>query len=265
MTEEDRQALCEAAELLESPSFAARLANTLGQPVDRLLRMLPENATLTVQDTVKRALVKALDMAVGSLHRGRRHVSAQQYRWFTAAAGAGGGLLGWAGLAVELPVTTTIMLRSIADIAQSEGEDIDDPEVRLACLSVFALGGRSPQDEAAETAYFLVRAALAREVAEAARYLAGRGLAGEAAPALVRFITSIAARFGIVVSQKVAAQAIPLIGAAGGATVNAVFTDHFQKMARGHFTVRRLEREYGEEIVRAEYERCREELRRRAA
>jgi hypothetical protein len=29
---------------------------------------------------------------------------------------------------------------------------------------------------------------------------------------------------------------------------------HFQDMARGHFTVRRLERHYGPELVRSEYD-----------
>jgi len=59
----------------------------------------------------------------------------------------------------------------------------------------------------------------------------------------------------VVVTQKLAAQAIPLIGAVGGAAVNYAFIEHFQDVARGHFTVRRLERRYGKEAVRQEYER----------
>jgi len=70
----------------------------------------------------------------------------------------------------------------------------------------------------------------------------------------VRFIAAIAARFGVVVSEKAAAQAVPAIGAAGGAIINTIFIDHFQDMARGHFIVRRLERKYGEKTVRREYE-----------
>ena len=48
---------------------------------------------------------------------------------------------------------------------------------------------------------------------------------------------------------------MPLIGAAGGAAVNAIFMRHYQEMADGHFTVRRLERKYGPETVKAEYRR----------
>jgi hypothetical protein len=51
-----------------------------------------------------------------------------------------------------------------------------------------------------------------------------------------------------------------LIGAFGGAVVNYAFIDHFQDVARGHFTVRRLERAYGEDEVRRQYGRIRDEI-----
>jgi hypothetical protein len=146
------------------------------------------------------------------------------------------------------------MLRSIADVARSEGEKIKALETKLACLEVFALGGNSRIDDAAETGYYAVRVALAKALSEAAKYIAEKGLVNESAPAIVRFIAAIAARFGVVVSEKAAAQAVPAIGAAGGAIINTVFIDHFQDMARGHFIVRRLERKYGEKTVRREYE-----------
>jgi EcsC family protein len=95
--------------------------------------------------------------------------------------------------------------------------------------------------------------ALAKSVAEATRFIAERGLLAESAPTLVRFIAQIASRFGVVVSQKLAAQAVPVVGALGGAAVNYAFIDHFQQTARAHFTVRRLERRYGKEVVRGAY------------
>lgn len=90
---------------------------------------------------------------------------------------------------------------------------------------------------------------------QAARFIAERGVIEEGSPILVRFITQVASRFGVVVTQKAAAQAVPVIGALGGATVNYAFIEHFQDVARGHFTVRRLERAYGKDLVRREYER----------
>ena len=56
------------------------------------------------------------------------------------------------------------------------------------------------------------------------------------------------------VSEQIAAKSIPAIGAVLGAMVNTVFIDHFQQVAHGHFTVRRLERQYGQETVEAAYQ-----------
>jgi len=155
---------------------------------------------------------------------------------------------------VELPFSTTIMLRSIADIARSQGADLADPQVRLECLQVLALGGRSVSDDASEAGYFTSRAALAQAVNAAARHVSQQGMAGSGAPAMVKLIAEVASRFSITVSEKAMAQAVPVVGALGGATINTLFISHFQDMGRGHFTVRRLERQYGEVVVRSVYD-----------
>jgi uncharacterized protein (DUF697 family) len=149
------------------------------------------------------------------------------------------------------------MLRSIARIAQSEGEDLEDPETALACLQVFALGGHTGSSNAHEAGYFAVRAAMAKSVTRALQQMAGRGVVDESASAIVRLLAQIGSRFGFVVSQKVAVQAVPVLGAIGGAAVNAAFVDHFQTLARGHFIVRRLERTYGKGTVRRAYDQIR--------
>ncbi len=186
-----------------------------------------------------------------------RHDSMRLHRAMVAASGAAGGALGLASLPVELPVSTGLMLRSIADIARAEGEDIKNADTALACLQVFALDGRGavPGVDYADSTYFALRGLMARSISEAARYVASRSLIDETAPVLVRFTTQIASRFGVVVSQKFLAQATPVLGALGGAAVNLAFIDHFQSLAKGHFTVRRLERHYGEDLVKAEYSR----------
>jgi hypothetical protein len=157
-------------------------------------------------------------------------------------------------LLVELPLTTTLMLRSIADIARAEGERLDDPATTLACLEVLAHGGRSARDDGSESGYFAVRTAMAQQLSAAAQYVAAHGIGSKGAPALVSLMSRIAAKFSITVSEKLAAQAVPLVGAASGALLNTVFMSHFQAMARGHFIVRRLERRYGEAAVRQAYE-----------
>lgn len=250
---EHAQALQNAKRLLEHPGLAARFSNTIASPIDKGLAMLPDSARGTILKLSHNALKTALNTALYSMGNDQQPASNLLHKASVAMSGAAGGVFGLAALAIELPVSTTIMLRSIADIARSEGEDLDSPDVRFACLEVFALGGPGSEDDAAETGYFGVRAALAGVISDAARYAASSGVASEGAPILMRLISQIAARFSIPVTEKAAAQAIPIVGAAGGALINTLFMDHFQGIARGHFVVRRLERVYGTEMVRHTY------------
>jgi hypothetical protein len=256
--ETDLEDLETAAGLLESPGFIARVSGVVGMPIEYVLDRLPRAAgdkiTRTVQKSLSAAVTTAT-MTLGTRRRGRpwrrSHMAA------AGLSGGVGGVFGLAALPIELPITTTIILRSIADIARSEGEDLTTPEAKMACLEVFAMGGPSASDDATESGYFAVRAALARAVSEAARYIAGRTVVEDGAPVIVRLLAQIAARFNAVVGEKIVAQGVPVIGALGGATINVLFIDHFQDMARGHFIVRRLERTYGEDEVRTKYEKLR--------
>ncbi len=252
---EDRVALAYAKMLLESPSLAVRLTALIGEPLERGMRQLPANWRAVVEKASVAALRSAAGFALGTL---RDDPYSSSHDWWHKAAAATSGALGGAGglalVGVELPLSTTIMLRSIAAIARSEGHQLRDPEVRLACLEVFALGGTSAADDSTKTGYYAVRTLLAQEVAAATRHLAEKGLTDQGAPVLVRLLAKIASRYGLVVSEKVAAQAVPVLGAVGGMTVNTVFIDHFQKMAYGHFIIRRLEADYGAERIRAAYE-----------
>jgi hypothetical protein len=253
-TDRERQDLRDARALLEGASLAQRLTELLGGPIERALDLLPQSASQRIQSLTRDALGRALRIALSTLDaRARQDAGERRHKLAVAASGAVGGFFGLAGLAVELPVTTVVILRSIADIARSEGQDLTSPATRLACLEVFALGG-GRGDSAAETAYYAVRAALARALAEAGRHVAERGLASEGAPVVVRAIAAIASRFGVVVEQKVALAALPVVGAATGAVVNTLFVDLFQGRARGHFIVKRLEARHGFDAVRAAYE-----------
>ena len=111
----------------------------------------------------------------------------------------------------------------------------------------------SDKDDAAETSYYGVRIALSKAVTDALQYVASHGVGSATAPALVRLISALASRFGVVVTQKAMAQMIPVLGAVGGGLVNTIFISHFQDMARGHFSIRRLEREYGADLVQDAY------------
>lgn len=257
LSKQDLDDLRRAKALLENPGFAAKLSSIVGSPVEKGMKMLPSRVQQTVHLVTEKALNAALKAAVSSLGPGRLTASREgAHKLAAAVTGAAGGFFGAAALSVELPLSTILILRSIAEIASTEGEDPRHIETKLNCLTVFALGSpRSKSDNAAESGYFAARYAMASAVTEAARYLAEKGAAKGTAPALVRLISLIASRFGVVVSQKTAAQMVPVLGAAGGALVNTLFIGHYQDMARGHFIVRRLEKIHGAEPVREAYDK----------
>lgn len=256
LSKRDLADLKRAKLILENPGLAAKLSSALGSPVEKGMKMLPARWQKTVHGATEAALMKALDIAVSSLGaKGASPSRDRMHKLAAAASGAAGGAFGIAALGIELPVSTTLILRSIADIAAAEGENPRHIDTKLACLTVFALGStRDERDNAAESGYFAARSALATAVTEAAKHLAQKGIGKGGAPALVRLIALIASRFGVVVSQKAAAQLVPVLGAAGGALINTIFIGHYQDMARGHFIVRRLEKIHGEQPVREAYE-----------
>jgi len=251
----EMQDLARAKSLLERPGLAMRLADFVGSPLEKGFALLPKNWNNLVNKAAHAALLKALGVAVATLGRHKRRSSRELLHKILAATSGGiGGLFGLLALPVELPISTAIMLRSIADVARSEGHDLSNIETKLSCLEVFALGGQEAGPVAAQSAYWATRAAMSQSVSEAAAHLARKGVVSETAPAIARFIAQIAARFGVVVSEEVAAKAVPILGAVGGGTINVMFISHFQKMARGHFILLRLEAARGQERIRAAYE-----------
>ena len=270
ITDLDRAKIAAAADQLENPGLAGQLADAVGTPVEKLLERLPTS----IQDTINKGTEKALDAALAAAIRTVDEDGKATKPWNTThkvaatLSGIAGGFFGLPALVAELPVTTGIMLRSIIDIARSKGEDVTDPEVQLACLEVFALGSAGPEkatkeaveqadiedEKFAEAGYYIARAALAHQVKTAVAALSKGSLPG--LPSVAgKVISKITTRFGIAVSEKAAAQAVPILGAVGGGLVNALFMSHYQDVAEAHFTVRAMERQYGEEAVRAVFEK----------
>lgn len=260
LTSEETDDLRRAIACLEGSSFAQRLTDAIGRPIGALSRSVPPPARRLVAHVSESALRAALKLALRTIDMKRAPNPAHRaHRFAAAASGAVGGAFGLAALPVELPLATAILLRSIAEIAREEGEDLKEPQAALACIEVLALGGREEEAALFESGYFAIRAALAKSISDSARFLASQGLGVQAAPAAVRLISQIAARFGVIVSEKIAAQAAPVLGAIGGAAINAAFAEHFQTLARGHFIVRRLERAHGPNVVAFEYQRLKGE------
>ena len=276
----DSAFLRDAANYLENPSFLMRVANVVGKPLEEIAGLAGRLVPARVAVVANAALKRTMRLAVGTIWAG--HPKERRLRAAYAAAGwtglwhqlatvgtgFGGGFFGLPALAVELPVTTGILFRSIAAIADDFGEDLRDPAVRLDCLSVFSHGGTGRGEEAMESSYLTARLAMATLVEDAARFVARESaeavadaMARGAAPALLDFLARVAVRFNLAVSEKFLAQGLPVFGALGGAAINAAFADHFNAVARYHFGIRNLGRRLGPDAVavlyRAEVDRLR--------
>lgn len=268
MSLEERELLDleKAVKLLEQATITEKMTQMVGKPIDYLMNKLPKGAEAQIYSLVEKALHKAADAALWSLNNEpNREASTKTNKFFAAVSGAVGGTFGFSALAIELPLSTTIMLRSVADIARSEGFDLDKVETKQACLEVFALGGPSENDDAVDTAYYATRSftaeamqILSKELSEIATKKASVNAAMNLTPTqtgkwLTTLIEKVATRFGIVITEKTAAQVVPIIGAFARATLNIMFTDYYQDMARGHFIIKRLEKKYGSELIKSEY------------
>ncbi len=262
LSAEDTRILIKAFDRLEHASFAVKLTNVVGMPVEMTLKLLPSRWYQRFHQVAEACMGQALDTIISNKDRlpGARVPGDLGHKILGMAVGAAGGFIGGPALLLELPVATSVMLSAITEIAEREGEDMDSMDARLACLQVFALGGRTDEDDAADTGYYGLRLALEVPVAEASRYLSRLGHAAVnrgKPPALVELLNFIARRFGLVLSEKAAAQMVPLIGAVAGAAINHMFIEHFQNIAKGHFSLRRMERTYGSAVIQENYARLR--------
>lgn len=261
LSQDDQDALWRAKQVLESPSLTMKLTGMLGAPVEKMIARLPDFATGKINDATQLALRKCLNIALRTLGKPPApdaepdKPSNLLHKLAVATTGAAGGAFGFLALPVELPVTTTLIFRSVCDIARSEGEDLGSVDTQLQCLAVLGMGGNpDKQEEDADLGYFVLRGALAQAISKASSDITTKGIAAHSSAAVFKLVQTVASRFSVQVTEQMAAKSIPAIGAVLGATVNTLFIDHFQQMAHGHFTVRRLERKYGSAAVKAAYQ-----------
>lgn len=199
--------LANAAQQLESTNLATTISHTVGMPIEKAMSELPGHWASIVSKITRTALEKAMDTALYSLDKKPTTPKNTILKLLASTSGAIGGTFGITALAIELPISATIMLRSIVDVARSYDEDLDDLDCKMACLTVFALSGgdSSKKNETADTSYYAVRSFLTKAI--------------------------------------------------GGASVNWLFIEYYQKMAKAHFSIRFLERKYGAKKVEQLYKK----------
>jgi EcsC protein family len=206
-----------------------RLVNRLGTSLEGQLSALPDGFRSQIERLTAQALEASYGVAARAPDLGQRAPMLA-----AIAAGAAGGAGGLATALAELPVTVTLFLNTIRSVARDVGFDPDEDWVRAECLQVFAAGSPLAEDDGVNTSFVASRLALSGS-------------------AVQNLISTIAPKLAAVLGQKLAAQAVPVLGAVSGAALNAAFLSYYREVARVRFELVKLGRIHGADAVEAEF------------
>ncbi len=210
---------------LDAGGIGMDILGTIGGKAETLLNRLPEVVRKRMDKITLGALNRAFDAATQS-----RRMVGDRGDWFnrllSTASGAAGGLAGLPGAVIEMPLTITLLLRAIMEIAVEHGFDPASEEVRVEALRIFATAGPLAEDDGTDLGLLAARLSIT-----------GQTIQG--------LITKVAPKLSVSLGQKLAAQATPVFGAVAGATINYTFSRYYQELARVHFGIKRLAEETG--------------------
>lgn len=252
---------------LENIGSIMKGINKVGSSIESGINYLPEKQQKWLSKNVSNILFKILKSNIKTIENNKTFNTSSDstFKAIVGLSGIGSGffgsfnILGSSIFISELYFSTRIMMRSILEIARREGEDIYDIDTQLACIQVFALGGNSTAENTANSPYYSTRKAMAKALDDANDYLKKYGVKEikemsmyNTNPVLM-MIGLIATRLTIQITEKFISRAVPIVGAASGGALNYLYIEHYQKIAKGHFVVRRLERENNKDVVQDAY------------
>jgi hypothetical protein len=209
-----------------------QVANRLGDALERQISLVPDAVRGQLETAAERALGLAYAAAVRTPDLGPRGQLAA-----VMATGAAGGAGGLPTALAELPVTVALILNAVRAEARAAGLDPDAPGLREECLRVFGAGSPLAVDDGVNTSFLTARLALT-------------------GPAVQNLIRTVAPKLAVVLGQKLAAQAVPVLGAMTGAALNVAFLGYYREMARIRFALLKLAEVHGPEVVLAAFARA---------
>ena len=208
------------------------LMNRLGGGVEAQMKALPA----PLRDQIARVTEAALHTAFGLAAQGARapDIGPQGPMLAVIATGAAGGLGGLPTAIAELPVTVTVILHAIREAAREAGFDPNDPAIRAECIEIFGAGSPLEGDDGVNSGLVSARLAISGST-------------------VAQIVATVAPRLATALGQKVIAQAVPVIGAITGATLNATYMRYYREVARIRFALLRLGEAHGADAVLAEF------------
>lgn len=216
------------------------LLNGMGGVLEQRLAGLPPEVRTTIEAITRRALEQGYGLA-----RRTPAIAGRDPRTATALAalsGAAGGVGGVATALAELPLTITLILRALQEVAAAHGFDPEAEAIRRETLRVFGAGGPLARDDGVDTAFITARLTLT-------------------GPGIVGMIGTVAPRLAISLGPKVVAQGVPVLGALAGAGINATYMRYYREMGEVRFGLLSLAASHDPDRVLAAFNAAAREAR----
>lgn len=242
------------------PSILPKAVRSVAKPLSLLTNRL-------VPGEVIEAAIRGADWAASSSIRKAAvdhdftdltacdEAAAEVRRWalgYAVTGGGAAGAFGALGLAIDVPATIALALRTARLTGLCYGFGADTDAERVYILDILQLAGANSRDEK--------KAAIERLAAERTEF--GRDewqkivrLTGQTTGS-VAATRRVAATLGVNLSARKVAQLAPIVGAAVGAGVNAAFQNDVANAARFAYRARWLE--LNERIVEGHIDDARE-------
>jgi hypothetical protein len=194
-------------------------------------------------DVMRKGKVSEIDELKTKNLRLSDNLANEVHNWalgIASAEGVGSGLLGFFGLALDIPFIITFALRTIYKIGLCYGYQSGDEKGERFALALLSVAGANTASEKANAVKMLraIDVMIAKQTLKTiAEKAAQRQLAKEAA---LLGMENLGRRLGINITERKVLQAVPAIGAIVGGSVNAWFINDVAWTARRGFQERWL-------------------------
>ena len=199
-----------------------KLANFAGSKIENAMEFIPDGFEVEIQKAIKSALETSYDASAYIADSPYiPKVPSYFHKLSATVTGAIGGFAGLAGALAELPVSITTMFGSFQKIAEQYGFDRSEQETKLECLKVFSMGGPLTEDDDLDLSFVTARLGLNGEVVR-------------------NIIVAASQRLSIMITQRLGASTIPILGALSGGALNYTFISYYEEMAHIRFKLKQL-------------------------
>jgi hypothetical protein len=154
-------------------------------------------------------------------------------------------------LLTDITTSMTLLSRHTCRIATAYGYPSKSPQNLPHLVAAMA-----PQSDDADEGYVALKSAVVTSIRESSQFMSrmagvvvDRQILEREAPQMIRLITYVADRLGVVVTQKELGILVPVAGAVLNSSINIAFQQVGHQTAKDYFRRLILEERYGEELV----------------